>query len=356
MPDTNARPHGRGRAGSEPQTKTERAKRADKRWQFRLEEQLSLAEEGRREIKEQLAERKKELAECENQLAEREKQLAESGMQVTTLKEAVSQQPELLTRDVFTDARRKMSRYAAREVEHRHTYGASLRVYQCWATIRREVEYVATFYFPERVSWDSIKPATQEKLICLAPKAKLYLESNKLQARHLFRAWMWQVLDQHLFSKEAGPWLGEHWEAYSQLRRVTSPLATPADTEWAIRYHIWRNLTVGLICQVTGDKSRASVESVVQILKDELSPLLRVPEELSQSKLDEKLGRIAECALEADLCMHLDRTDWAVIRRHPDTSTEYGFPFEAAERADGFKMEACFVAHPFEPEANRPAD
>jgi hypothetical protein len=93
-----------------------------------------------------------------------------------------------------------------------------------------------------------------------------------------------------------------------------------------------------MICHITGDRTRVSRETIAKALQQELAPLVDLRGVGDQADLDEQLGQIARRAVEVDVCMHLDRTDRAVISRHPDSGALFAFPFDGDSRADGFKM------------------
>jgi hypothetical protein len=99
-----------------------------------------------------------------------------------------------------------------------------------------------------------------------------------------------------------------------------------------------------MVQHITGDDGRLSIESAVHDLKDELGPILDLKEGPSRLGVDERLRNIAKYAVEADFRMQFDRTDWTVIWRHPD-GAEYGFPFDATKRKDGFWMAASRRVH-----------
>ncbi|KEZ44402.1 hypothetical protein SAPIO_CDS3392 [Scedosporium apiospermum] len=245
----------------------------------------------------------------------------------TLLEGAISEQPELVQMDKLSQNRRKMSRFAARPVVHSHALGTGCRLLAIWRHLINDIEYLSEFCFPEQISWETLTPAVQEKLIRWAPKAKQYLESGPQRSRLIFEAWIWHILDDNIFSTVEGPWLGEHWEAYSMLRRIGAPLASESDAEWTLRYHIWRNLTVGLIRETTQHEARLDYRVVMNVMMEELGPFFHIPEPLGEAKLNERLFRIVKWAIEADFCMHLDRTEWSVVFGHPETQALHSFLF-----------------------------
>jgi len=274
----------------------------------------------------------------------------------TLLEGAISEQPELVQMDKLSQNRRKMSRFAARPVVHSHALGTGCRLLAIWRHLINDIEYLSEFCFPEQISWETLTPAVQEKLIRWAPKAKQYLESGPQRSRLIFEAWIWHILDDNIFSTVEGPWLGEHWEAYSMLRRIgaresilifpslspstpslcqedetqitaMSALASESDAEWTLRYHIWRNLTVGLIRETTQHEARLDYRVVMNVMMEELGPFFHIPEPLGEAKLNERLFRIVKWAIEADFCMHLDRTEWSVVFGHPETQALHSFLF-----------------------------
>jgi hypothetical protein len=98
---------------------------------------------------------------------------------------------------------------------------------------------------------------------------------------------------------------------------------------------------MGIILHVTEDKTRISPDFVVNALKNELDPFYCTnPEypEMNREFMHETIERLAQSAVELDVCMQLDRGDWSVVSRHPDTSALFGFPLEAGPRPDGFRM------------------
>ncbi|KAK4041241.1 hypothetical protein C8A01DRAFT_34762 [Parachaetomium inaequale] len=216
------------------------------------------------------------------------------------------------------------------------------RAKSCWRRIEREIEYVSSQFFQYPVSWDSVEPAFREKLVRVAPKAQQYVEdADGYSGRFLYQAWIWRILVDTVFPPPP------------------KDLATPENAEWTVRYHIWRNLTVGMVCHITGDETRVSPGAIVKILQDELAPVVCFQGQLTQSHLDERLGRIAKHAAEVDMCMQLDRADWAVILRHPDTGVLFGFLCDSSKRADGFAMAPGEGAHPMAAEGafdGRPVD
>jgi hypothetical protein len=342
-----------------------------------------------------LYDRLRQRGEQVEKLAQRLAALGESVVQhvaqtFMALTDALSEQPALMTSDNMSQHRRKMSRVAFRPVRSTDAGNPDAGVGDCWREMGDLVGYLAAYNFPQSVPWDNLPPTVQARLTQFAPKAYRYVEDDVL-ARIVFGAWVWRILDEQVFSRDKGPWTGEHWEAYSQLQLLVarmslqdhpSPLpspsastqlsqslpwprplitnypaalATPApstttvDDEWAVRYHIWRNLTVGMIKHVTGDERRLPTDPVIQALKSELGPLFLMREGVSQSDrddLDKRLALLAKYATMADYLMHLDRTESAVIWDHPDSGATSGFPFEAGRRPDGFKMVANSEAHP----------
>lgn len=99
-----------------------------------------------------------------------------------------------------------------------------------------------------------------------------------------------------------------------------------------------------MIRHVTGNpETRVSPDVIVKALNDELGPVFR---QIPQPELEKDLSLIAKRAVEADLCMHLDRSDWTVISCHPDTGAMFGFPFKGGKREDGFRMVASDMANP----------
>lgn len=113
------------------------------------------------------------------------------------------------------------------------------------------------------------------------------------------------------------------------------------DTPWNIRYRIWRNLTMGIILHVTEDRTRIAPDFVANALKNELDPFYRANPEypaMTREFMHETIESLAQSAVELDVCMQIDRGDWSVVSRHPDTGALFGFPLEADPRPDGFRM------------------
>jgi hypothetical protein len=104
-----------------------------------------------------------------------------------------------------------------------------------------------------------------------------------------------------------------------------------------------------MIRDVTGSETRLPTDPIIQALKNELGPLFLMREGVSQSdrdKRDKWLASIAKCVTEADWLMHMSRIDTAVTWVDPDSGATSGFPFEAGERPDGFKIVANSEVHP----------
>lgn len=146
--------------------------------------------------------------------------------QIAVVVGAVSQQPELLVTDHVCEYRRKMSRVAARPVESAPPNSAAGRVTASWLALKGEVSHLAESYFPHPLCWGSLSPTLQEKLLRLTPKVKQYLEHDYM-GTFIFQAWIWHALDEKVFSKGNGPWVGEHWAAYSQLQSLAGRMCDP---------------------------------------------------------------------------------------------------------------------------------
>ena len=98
---------------------------------------------------------------------------------------------------------------------------------------------------------------------------------------------------------------------------------------------------MGIILHVTKDKTRTSADFVANALKNELDPVYRPNHDypkMTRELMHENIELLAQKAVELDVCMQLDRGDWSVVSRHPDTGALFGFPLEAGPRPDGFRM------------------
>jgi hypothetical protein len=141
------------------------------------------------------------------------------------LEEVVAHQPQLLIED--SEQCHTVTRFSTERVGYVRPYitiPATTRVYECWRELDGKVEalsgYLSDTCTPP-ISWDSLGSTIQERLTRLAPKAKQYLEADDgFSPRFIFQAWIWRILDEKLFSNKEGPWAGEHWAAYSQLRSL----------------------------------------------------------------------------------------------------------------------------------------
>lgn len=167
------------------------------------------------------------IRQLEDQLSSTEAELNETK---ALLKGAISEQPELVRTDELAPYRRGMSYYGARPVVNLHGFGNTGRVVDIWKYLMDDIDYLSVYFFPDQISWESLTPAIQEKLVAWAPKSRQYLESAPRRRSHvIFEAWIWHILYENIFSKAEGPWLGEHWEAYSMLRRLGARKPTLID-------------------------------------------------------------------------------------------------------------------------------
>jgi hypothetical protein len=169
-----------------------------------------------------LANKEREIDEVEQKLGELKEAVARYlKQQLMAVGEAVSQQPELLQTDNESEYRRKMSQVAAQPVKHASPFRSGNLVIACWAALNNEVLDLARYYFPQPLCWGSLSPMLQERFLRFTPKTKLYLE-HEFMSLSIFQAWVWNILDENFFSKVKGPWMGEHWAAYSQLQSLTA--------------------------------------------------------------------------------------------------------------------------------------
>ncbi|KAK4139667.1 uncharacterized protein C8A04DRAFT_32844 [Dichotomopilus funicola] len=149
-------------------------------------------------------------------------------------------------------------------------------------------------------------------------------------ARVVFEAWIWHILYGNVLSDLQDPWLAKHWELYDELERAISR-NRDTDSRENIRYHIWRNLTLGLIQTI--EKlgwfwTRKDPRLVIDIIMEELGPFFRLREHGTYADLDKELLRIAKSALEVDMAKHFTRAEWIISFGHPETGALFGIPFD----------------------------
>jgi hypothetical protein len=89
-----------------------------------------------------------------------------------------------------------------------------------WEILTCKIRWVSEMYLAPRVPWSSLGPDTRDKLLLWTPKAQQFLDSDDEEARVVFEAWIWHVLDDYVFSNTKGPWVGELWNAYAKLERL----------------------------------------------------------------------------------------------------------------------------------------
>ncbi|KAK4035250.1 hypothetical protein C8A01DRAFT_38272 [Parachaetomium inaequale] len=193
----------------------------------------------------------------------------------------------------------------------------------------RKIRWVLELYLAPRVPWSSLGPDTGDKLLLWTPKAKQFLDSDDETARVVFEAWIWHVLDDHVFSNTKGPWVGEVWNAYAKLERLGA-CNCDTDTDWNLRFHEWRNFTLGMIqdTKTMPPFTRRDPRLVVEALNQELRPFFQTQEGRTDAERDKIFSSIARIAVETDLAMQFDRTEWSVSFGHPETGALVGFPFD----------------------------
>ncbi|KAH6612244.1 hypothetical protein B0J18DRAFT_494808 [Chaetomium sp. MPI-SDFR-AT-0129] len=239
---------------------------------------------------------------------------------------------------------RAMSALAAEPVYYIPGIGnTAVFMTELWKKLICDIRWVSELFLPSRVSWDSFSPEAKEKLLLWTPKAAEFLDSDDESARVVFEAWIWHILYDNVLSDLKGPWLAKHWELYDELERTISQLAGNRDTDSRenIRYHIWRNLTLGLIQTIEKPAScwtRKDPRLVIDIIMEELGPFFRLREHGTDADLDKQLLRIAKFALEVDMAKHFTRAEWIINFGHPETGALFGFPFDHRFMKNGVIM------------------
>ena len=74
--------------------------------------------------------------------------------------------------------------------------------------------------------------------------------------------------------------------------------------------------------------TRRDPRLVVEALNQELRPFFQTQEGRTDAQRDKDFSSIAGIAVETDLAMQFDRTEWFVSFGHPETGALLGFPFE----------------------------
>ncbi|KAK3294855.1 uncharacterized protein B0H64DRAFT_463937 [Chaetomium fimeti] len=287
-------------------SKTDREKRASRYEQAR---ELQLREDAITRLRAQLGQKERECTQIRHLRDELQSRLGRAEEQNEELREQVKQYEaahfRLVGEESLQPYLRKMIRWAALPVDCTDGERPDTAVEWYWDHIDGEVRFLSECFFPYPAPWDSLPPALREKLARLTPKAQEYIEDKHCDAVFLYEAWIWRTLVDTLFpdvGATEGPLVGEqseHWAAYARLRRLAAPhLATSEeeDTSWTVRYRIWRNLTVGIIQHVTGDKTRISPDSVANALKNELDPLFCTDHGMTRERLHEVIQCIAQSA------------------------------------------------------------
>ncbi|TPX17346.1 uncharacterized protein E0L32_012175 [Thyridium curvatum] len=198
-----------------------------------------------------------------------------------------------------------------------------------WDSLCKAVGWIS--FNMNSVKWEDLSQRSQDYISSWANQPQKYI--GREHGRELEKAWVWNILWDHLFSPDcAERWHGEPWASYGRVLRDLEGHLERDDNCLARTFQTWRTLSMRMLYPLHGVHS--DVQRLVAVLKRELSEVLPVP---LRPTVAGKLQGVAHLAVRVDLILQVQRYRSVMHMGLPTTGQRFGFAYSSHGLEIGLK-------------------